>query len=188
MSNYNMNRNSNFPAAFGGRRQTREEQPYYRRRVEREEEEDKEAKSRELNEVNFPSLGGGNAWKTEPTKKSTQLDFASLATDWKVRETLQKEREERLERERLREEREYELYQRLRPRFGYSYSNEEDTHEEEQPVEQEQKPVDEWTTIQHHKTRSRKPRIVATQVEQSEPEEWNEDLDLGSRRNKDTLW
>lgn len=169
-----------FPSAFGKKSFAPREEPYHVRKAREDAEAantaaEKAERGRELNDVNFPSLGGASsAWGSDGGGKKTSgsVSFAALASDWKERDEKEKEREEIAEMRRQRDEAERISFSRVRPpppsRFGYSHSRAEDTYEEEYYEEDRQynrstEEDDEsgWSTVQRPAKKARTMRSFA---------------------------
>lgn len=173
-----------FPSAFGKKSAfTPREEPYHVRKAREDAEAAKSAtekaeRGREFNEVNFPALGSASSsWGHAPgggKKTGGAVSFAALASDWKARDEQEKERTEIAEMRRNREEAERAQFSRIRPpppRFGYSHSRAEDTHEEEDypyaghsPIPEESHLDDEdggWTSVQRPVKKARTMRSFA---------------------------
>lgn len=132
-----------FPSAFGKKSSfAPREEPYHIRKARedaaaKKAAEEKAERGREFNEVNYPALGGASSsWGSAPAAGGGKaVSFAALATEWKARDDAEKERAEIAEMRRQREEAERIAFSRVRPpppRFGFSHSRREDTHEEEE--------------------------------------------------------
>lgn len=101
MSKYD-NNTRRFPAAFGGKK------PFpYRKPSPPTEQKVEEKKVDLTSEMNFPSLGGNDAWnmRTKDAPGTSGKSFASLASSWKEADD---EEQKRVEFERMKAEREAE--------------------------------------------------------------------------------
>ena len=170
-----------FPSAFGKKPAfAPREEPYHVRKAREDAEAAKSAaekaeRGREFNEVNYPALGNAaSSWGGAPgggKKTGGAVSFAALASDWKTRDEEAKDRAEIAEMRRQRDEAERIAFSRVRPpppRFGYSHSRAEDTHEEEEyPEYVGHSPVAEnddesgWTSVQRPAKKQRTMRSFA---------------------------
>lgn len=157
-----------------------------------------------MNEINFPSLGGGAGWGSSAAPSAAK-NFASMAEDWKARDEESKQRAERAALKKAMEESDRARL-RMIPTFGARSSRREDTYEEDEYYEDDPPyaPVSPsaaaggdlddgggWTLVERRAYRPPKPKVAPAPAPREETERdetvWD-DGDYRDPRERDTIW